>query len=99
MENNNFKKYLKYVLIIIFAVFLILVGYLIGRNKKRQVVNEVVTTDKQLDQDLCNDVKKLGLDHCDNMKDCFAAKKYYKDCNFTWLDKDKDGIPCESLCR
>lgn len=33
------------------------------------------------------------------MTSCAEAKFYLEECGVSTLDKDKDGIPCESLCR
>ena len=36
---------------------------------------------------------------CKQMTSCAEAKFYLEECNISSLDKDKDGIPCESLCQ
>ena len=36
---------------------------------------------------------------CREMQSCAEAKFYLKNCGLTRLDGDRDGIPCESLCR
>lgn len=36
---------------------------------------------------------------CKQMTSCAEAKFYLEECGVSALDKDKDGIPCESLCR
>ncbi len=36
---------------------------------------------------------------CKEMSDCNEAKFYLTQCGLSRLDKDKDGIPCEKLCR
>jgi hypothetical protein len=36
---------------------------------------------------------------CKQMADCAEAMHYLKDCGLYKLDKDGDGVPCESLCR
>ena len=33
------------------------------------------------------------------MKSCAEAKFYLTQCGVTRLDRDKDGIPCETICR
>ena len=33
------------------------------------------------------------------MKSCAEAKFYLNQCGVTRLDRDKDGIPCETICR
>lgn len=37
--------------------------------------------------------------YCKQMNSCAEAKFYLKQCGLDRLDRDKDGIPCESLCR
>lgn len=36
---------------------------------------------------------------CKQMNSCEEAKFYLKQCGVLRLDRDKDGIPCESLCK
>ena len=36
---------------------------------------------------------------CRQMQNCAEAKYYLTNCGLTRLDGDKDGVPCESLCR
>lgn len=36
---------------------------------------------------------------CDEMSDCEEARFYLKTCGLKRLDRDQDGIPCESLCK
>lgn len=36
---------------------------------------------------------------CSQMLDCPEAQFYFQTCNVGELDDDKDGIPCESICR
>jgi endonuclease YncB( thermonuclease family) len=41
-----------------------------------------------------------GTKHtCGEMTDCDEARFYLKNCELKRLDGDKDGIPCESLCK
>jgi hypothetical protein len=40
-----------------------------------------------------------GKRTCGQMANCAEAKHYFKDCGVRSLDRDHDGIPCESLCR
>jgi len=35
---------------------------------------------------------------CSVLKSCAEACSFLKQCGFDKLDRDKDGIPCESLC-
>ncbi len=36
--------------------------------------------------------------YCTEMNSCEEVMYYYETCNLTSLDRDNDGIPCESLC-
>lgn len=36
---------------------------------------------------------------CKQMSNCTEARFYLQQCGLTRLDRDKDGIPCESICR
>lgn len=36
--------------------------------------------------------------YCTQMQSCSEAIFYLKECHLTRLDKDGDGIPCESIC-
>ena len=36
--------------------------------------------------------------YCKNMTSCFDALYYLDVCNHHRLDRDNDGVPCESLC-
>ena len=36
---------------------------------------------------------------CNKMNSCKEANFYLKKCGLKRLDRDNDGIPCESLCR
>lgn len=37
--------------------------------------------------------------YCTQMTSCAEARFYLKQCGLRKLDKDGDGVPCESLCR
>jgi hypothetical protein len=37
--------------------------------------------------------------YCKEMSSCAEAKFYLTQCGLSRLDRDGDGIPCESLCR
>ncbi|WP_432416503.1 excalibur calcium-binding domain-containing protein [Gallibacterium genomosp. 3] len=41
------------------------------------------------------DVKR----YCKEMRSCEEAKFYLNQCGVGRLDRDKDGVPCESICR
>lgn len=36
---------------------------------------------------------------CNDMSSCAEARHYLTDCGVHTLDRDGDGIPCESLCK
>ena len=40
-----------------------------------------------------------GKKYCKEMKSCAEAKFYLTQCGLTKLDRDKDGIPCETICK
>ena len=43
---------------------------------------------------------KCGVKHkCSQMKSCKEAYFYLEVCGVTKLDRDKDGIPCERICK
>jgi len=40
----------------------------------------------------------LGKPKCTDLPTCAEARRRLNDCGQKSLDRDKDGIPCESLC-
>jgi len=36
---------------------------------------------------------------CGEMSSCSEARHYLNDCGLSKLDRDHDGVPCESICR
>ncbi|MBF7065776.1 excalibur calcium-binding domain-containing protein [Aliarcobacter butzleri] len=40
-----------------------------------------------------------GKKTCKEMKSCKEAMFYLRECGVSRLDRDKDGIPCETICR
>ncbi|WP_162165469.1 excalibur calcium-binding domain-containing protein [Campylobacter fetus] len=36
---------------------------------------------------------------CKQMSSCAEAYEYLNKCGHTRLDRDRDGVPCESICR
>ena len=40
-----------------------------------------------------------GKTKCGQMSSCAEAMFYLNNCGLTRLDRDRDGIPCESICR
>ncbi|HHW7578590.1 TPA: excalibur calcium-binding domain-containing protein [Mannheimia haemolytica] len=39
-----------------------------------------------------------GKRYCSEMNNCAEAKFYLRQCGIKSLDRDRDGIPCESIC-
>jgi len=37
--------------------------------------------------------------YCKEMNSCKEAMFYLKQCGVSRLDRDKDGVPCETICR
>jgi len=58
------------------------------RQGKRNIIEQDDTSFK------CGSKK-----YCREMANCDEAMFYLMTCNLSRLDGDKDGIPCESLCR
>lgn len=40
-----------------------------------------------------------GRKYCKQMSSCAEACYYLTQCGYSGLDRDKDGIPCENVCR
>jgi len=40
-----------------------------------------------------------GKSKCGEMSSCAEAKFYLNECGVGRLDRDHDGVPCESICR
>ena len=40
-----------------------------------------------------------GKTTCEQMSSCAEARFYLEQCGLGSLDRDKDGVPCESICR
>lgn len=39
-----------------------------------------------------------AIPYCKDMQSCEQAKFYLNQCGITRLDRDGDGVPCESIC-
>jgi hypothetical protein len=46
-----------------------------------------------------SEFKCEGKKYCKEMNSCKEAMFYLKQCGVSRLDRDKDGIPCETICR
>lgn len=57
---------------------------------------------KQPTAEVKSNVKKFSCDYsktCKKMTSCEEARFYLKECGDSSLDRDADGIPCESICK
>jgi len=55
---------------------------------------------KQSTRTLLPAVRECGAKHsCPEMDDCAEARFYLEQCGLTALDRNRDGVPCEGLCR
>lgn len=78
----------------------------IGKGKYFRLVADIYADDRKL---TCFEEKyvysapsyKCGTkkSRCYEMSDCDEALYYLQVCGVTSLDRDKDGIPCESMCN
>ncbi len=57
------------------------------------VVPSDMTTDTG-DYGACDDGKRV----CGDMSDCEDAYVHLRQCGMSRLDRDRDGVPCESIC-
>lgn len=84
-------------LIYLFVCLYILSACGSSKYKHKDTVNSeltVTTTSKPEDSEYSCGNKQF----CSEMDTCDEAKYYYEACNSNSLDRDNDGIPCESLC-
>lgn len=44
-------------------------------------------------------LKCEGKKYCKEMNSCKEAMFYFKQCGLSRLDRDKDGVSCEIICR
>lgn len=60
----------------------------------------VKTNNQDKDKDTSGKSYSCGSkSRCDQMTTCEEAKYYLQTCKIGSLDRDKDGVPCESLCK
>ncbi|AHG77458.1 hypothetical protein X874_8220 [Mannheimia varigena USDA-ARS-USMARC-1312] len=45
-----------------------------------------------------NSFQCSGKRYCSQMNNCTEAKFYLRQCGVKSLDRDRDGVPCESIC-
>lgn len=71
-------------------------------NQTQGNYNKHVSIEKQIKPMAAH--KRSGFEcgskkYCKHMRSCSEAKFYLYQCGLSRLDRDKDGIPCESICR
>ncbi len=52
------------------------------------------TKEKKDSKPVCGEKK-----YCKQMTSCKEAMFYFQECGLKKLDKDKDGTPCENVCK
>ena len=62
-------------------------------TKKKPIIRTAPTTQAQATSFSCS-----GKRFCRHMTSCSEAQFYLSQCRISRLDRDKDGIPCESIC-
>ncbi|MCK5896698.1 MAG: endonuclease [Cocleimonas sp.] len=70
-------------------------------NKVQGNYNKYVSVEKKMK---ASNTNKSGFEcgskkYCKDMVSCSEAKFYLYNCGLSKLDRDKDGIPCESICN
>ena len=67
------------------------------RRGQREVQEQIKTAKQQ--QSERADATCGAKRYCKQMRDCAEAKYHLLQCGIKPLDRDNDGVPCESLCR
>jgi len=65
-----------------------------SKNKKQQEENQKADAVKKNSGFSCD-----GKSKCGEMSSCAEARFYLTQCRVSRLDRDHDGVPCESICR
>lgn len=60
----------------------------------KSVESTTIIDTPQIKDSSCGNKKRCG-----EMSSCSEAMFYLKECGIVSLDRDRDGIPCESLCK
>lgn len=63
-------------------------------QKEAQINNLGIWVNYTFEINTCSTKK-----YCSQMKDCSEAKYFLNTCGIKSLDRNKDGIPCESICK
>lgn len=71
------------------------------RNGKREgkKPSKVIRNEQRFLKQSSNNFDCSKRAFCRNMTSCKEAKYYLNKCGATRLDRDRDGLPCESLCH
>lgn len=82
-------------------LFLIVFGFSVADDSvlQEEIENkkaEVVKVEKP--KSVNNQFTCSGKRTCGEMNSCAEARFYLTQCGVSSLDRDKDGIPCESIC-
>jgi len=83
---------MKYLITILIIICAITVGYFFGQR----TTNLSFSKPDELPSEPVDCWKK---DKCSEMESCEEAKYFLNHCQKKRLDRDKDGIPCEQLCK
>jgi len=67
--------------------FILIIFVILNLSAKENMKNEKVFS--------CSNKKK----YCKQMTSCEEAMFYLQQCGLKRLDRDKDGIPCERICK
>lgn len=64
------------------------------------IETKAVRTEARKNANIVANVPECGTKtFCTEMNSCEEARYFYSICGLLRLDGDKDGIPCESLCK
>ena len=88
-----FKKY-KYYLIVIILLAIIAIWWHNSENKVFDGRSNSIQTNNEENKWKCN-CKKT----CPQMTSCEEAYYQLNDCGCSIRDGDKDGVPCENICK
>lgn len=66
------------------------------RHGSKATKNQKQSTEKTVS---INGLECGGKSLCGEMNNCAEANFYLNNCGLTRLDRDHDGVPCESICR
>jgi len=74
-----------------------------GRGKYFRITADIYADNKKLtcsgETNITTSFTCGGKTKCSQMTSCAEAYYYLNKCGLTRLDRDKDGIPCESICN